>query len=56
MIVKVSRPGYVPEGFDVRVRVDDLLFTAEASERDLRAAAADPNVESVERSRTMHNP
>lgn len=56
VIVKVHKSGYVPEGFDVRTRVDDLLFTAEASESGLRAAAADPDVQSVERGRGLRLP
>ncbi len=56
VIVKVRKRGYVPAGFDVRTRVDDLLFTAEASEADLVTAGADPDVESIERGRRLRLP
>jgi hypothetical protein len=56
VIVKVRKPGYVPDGFTLRTRVDDLLFTAEAREADVTAAAADPDVESVERGRALRLP
>lgn len=56
VIVKVRRAGYVPAGFAVRSRVDELLFTADASEADLLAASVDPDVESVERARRLHLP
>ncbi|WP_448624377.1 hypothetical protein [Geodermatophilus sp. URMC 64] len=54
VIVKVRKPGYVPEGFALRTRVDDLMFTADAGEADLASAAADPDVESVEQGRPLH--
>ncbi|HZM78829.1 MAG TPA: hypothetical protein VFC19_24135 [Candidatus Limnocylindrales bacterium] len=54
VIVKVRNPGYVPEGFEVRSRIDDIMFTAEASEAALTAAAGDPQVKSVERARPLH--
>lgn len=31
VIVKVKTPGYVPEGFDVRSRINDYIFTADSS-------------------------
>ena len=46
-IVKVRKPGYVPEGFSVRTWIDDTLFTADCSRLDLKNAATDPNVESI---------
>lgn len=54
VIVKVRRPGYVPKGFHVRTRVDELLYTADTTEVDLQAATRDPQVESVERARPLH--
>jgi len=56
VIVKVRRPGYVPDGFRVRTRIDDILFTAEALESDVAAAQADPDVVSVERGRPLRMP
>ena len=56
VIVKVKSPGYVPSGFRVRTRVDDELFTAEASESDLATATIDPQVESVERGQRLNLP
>ncbi|QBR92914.1 hypothetical protein [Nocardioides euryhalodurans] len=53
VIVKVCRPGYVPEGFTVRARVDDVLFTAEASASAVLAARDDPEVEAIEHSRPL---
>jgi hypothetical protein len=56
VIVKVKEPGYVPEGFEVRARVDDILFTADATESALASAAQDPNVESIEHTRRLRSP
>ncbi len=53
VIVKVRRSGYVPDGFRVRSRVDDLLFTAEAPRSTLRGAEGDPDIESVEYPRRL---
>lgn len=53
VIVKVRTPNYVPEGFEVRTRVDDVLFTADASHEALEAAGADPDVESVSTPRRL---
>ncbi|GER23469.1 hypothetical protein NCCP1664_19650 [Zafaria cholistanensis] len=53
VIVKVNTGGYVPDGFRVRTRVDEELFTAEASEADLTRAAGDPHVDSVARARPL---
>jgi hypothetical protein len=54
VIVKVTRPGYVPDGFTVRSRVDDVLFTAEARPDAIRAAMDDPAVESIAHPRRLH--
>lgn len=56
VIVKVREPGYVPEGFRLRTRVDDLLFTADAAEAAVAVASADPHVESIERGATLRSP
>lgn len=56
VIVKVRRPNYVPAGFDVRTRVDDVLFTASASPEALAAAGADPEVESISAPRSVRPP
>lgn len=53
VIVKVNEPRYVPNGFEVRTWIDDLLYTAEASRADVDAADADPNVHSIDRSRRL---
>ncbi|MGI8683642.1 MAG: hypothetical protein ACR2MO_00805 [Acidimicrobiales bacterium] len=53
VIVKVRRPDYVPDGFDVRSRVDDVLFTANASAEAVEAAGSDPEVESISVSRPL---
>lgn len=54
VIVKVTETGYVPDGFHVRSRIDDLFFTAEASPGALQAASADPAVESISEARRVH--
>ena len=46
-IVKVRKPGYVPDGFTVRTWIDDTLYTADCTRMDLQNAATDPNVESI---------
>jgi hypothetical protein len=56
VIVKVTEPGYVPDGFTVRTRIDDMMFTADADPADVAAASADPNVESVEGARRLRQP
>jgi hypothetical protein len=52
-IVKVKVPNYVPDGFTVRSRVDETMFTADCSGSALRSAQEDPNVESVALSKRM---
>lgn len=54
VVVKVRAPGYVPPGFTVRARIDDELYTADASEVQVAAALKDPQVISVERGRRLH--
>jgi len=54
VIVKVRETGYVPDGFDVRTRIDDLLFTAEASPSAVKAASVDPAVETISAARRLH--
>jgi hypothetical protein len=56
VVVKVSTPGYVPAGFDLRTRIDETMFTADAWPADLAAAEADPQVESVDRGRDLQAP
>jgi hypothetical protein len=56
VIVKVTRPGYVPDGFTVRTRIDEILFTADADPVDVAAAGTDPNVESIDHSRRLRQP
>lgn len=46
-IVKVRKPGYVPDGFTVRTWIDDTLYTADCTGVDLQNASTDPNVESI---------
>ena len=46
-IVKVRKPGYVPDGFTVRTWIDDTLYTADCTGVDLQKASKDPNVESI---------
>ena len=53
VIVKVRTPGYVPDGFELRTRIDDIMFTADATEAALGEAREDPEVESVERARPL---
>lgn len=53
LIVKVNEPNYVPEGFKVRSRVDEQMFTAECSSDDLAAARRDPHVVSLAPARQL---
>jgi hypothetical protein len=53
-IVKVREANYVPAGFEVRTRIDELMFTAEARPPDAEAASDDPAVESISRARRLH--
>lgn len=46
-IVKVRKPGYVPDGFTVRTWIDDTLYTADCTGVDLQNASQDPNIESI---------
>lgn len=54
VIVKVTETGYVPDGFHVRSRIDELFFTAEASPSAVKAASHDPAVESISQARRIH--
>lgn len=47
VILKVKRSGYVPLGFTVRTRIDDLLFTASGSADAIDAARQDASVDSI---------
>jgi hypothetical protein len=55
VIVKVAEPGYIPDGFEVAVRIDDTLFTALAGTDALDAASADDKVVSLARPRRVTN-
>lgn len=55
VIVKVREPGYVPPGFTVRSRVDDKLYTAEATEDALLKARHDRRIISVEGTRRLRS-
>lgn len=52
-IIRVSEPGYVPEGVARRARISPTLFTATLSRRRLEALETDPLVVSVELSRRL---
>lgn len=56
VIVKVKEPGYVPEGFRVRSRIDACLFTADATPQGLEAAEHDPRVESIAAAERLEPP
>lgn len=47
VILKVSQAGYVPPGFTVRSRIDDILFTAVGDAGAIEAARHDASVESI---------
>jgi hypothetical protein len=47
LIVKVNKPGYVPEGFDVRTRINDYIFTADSSPATLQLHEHNQNIESI---------
>lgn len=46
-IIKVNRPGYVPEGIKVRSKIDDEMFTAEFGAFLLETLEDDDGVMSV---------
>lgn len=52
-VVKTRLPNYVPPGFQVRARIDEYMFTAECTQKDLEAAAADTNIESLSPARKL---
>ena len=52
-IVRVKEPGYVPEGVQVRARIDDQMFTAEMPASRVRALREDARVQSVEVSKLL---
>jgi hypothetical protein len=47
VILKVKKMGYVPEGFVVQSRIDDLIFTALGGSGAIEAARADVDVVSI---------
>lgn len=53
VVIKVARPGYVPEGVTVRARAGEAVLTAEASGAALKRLAGDPLVVSVSVSRPL---
>ena len=56
VVVKVAEPGYVPDGFEVAVRIDDTMFTALAGAAALDAASNDIKVVSVAHARHVTPP
>jgi hypothetical protein len=52
-VVKVTEPGYVPEGVARRATISPTLFTADLSRRRLEELEHDPRVVSVELSRRL---
>jgi hypothetical protein len=53
VVIKVARPGYVPEGVTVRARAGREILTAEASGAVIERLAGDPLVVSVSVSRPL---
>ncbi len=53
VILKVSKPGYVPPGFTVRSRIDEILFTAIGNAAAIEAARHDAAVESISPATTL---
>jgi hypothetical protein len=47
VIVKVAEAGYVPPGFLVRSRIDEVMFTATCASEALAAASSDSRVVSI---------
>ena len=47
LIVKVKKPGYVPEGFNVRTRISEYLFTADSYPSMLHIHEHNRNIESI---------
>lgn len=52
-IIKVNRDGYVPEGVEVRARVDGTMFTAALTAGRLELLEDDPDVASVALSKPL---
>ena len=52
-ILKVRIPGYVPQGVDVRARIDATMFTVALPARVLQQIEADSNVISVALSKRL---
>jgi hypothetical protein len=52
-IIKVNRGGYVPEGVQVRARVDETIFTAALKAGSLQQLEDDPDVASVALSKPL---
>lgn len=47
LIVKVKEPGYVPEGFQVRTRINEYLFTAEGAPAAVQSNRHNDAIESI---------
>jgi len=52
-IVETKIPNYLPAGFTERQRIDEFMFTAESTLEDFHKAESDPNVEAIDKSRTL---
>ena len=52
-ILKVNEPGYVPDDFKVRTRIDQFMVTGETRTDALGALDDDPKVDAVSVSRSL---
>ncbi|MFV1964087.1 MAG: hypothetical protein ACC628_01595 [Pirellulaceae bacterium] len=52
-VCKVNVPNYVPDGVQLRARIDTTMFTATMPSCDVEKVQSDPQVESVEISKRL---
>jgi hypothetical protein len=53
-IIRVNEPDYVPQGVDVRSRIDSTILTGSFLAKSLKKLQSDPKVQSVSLSRKLH--
>lgn len=53
-IISVNEPDYIPEGVDVRSRIDSTMLTGSFLAKSLEKIQSDPKVQSVSLSRKLY--
>ncbi|MGI9422027.1 MAG: hypothetical protein ACR2PA_02460 [Hyphomicrobiaceae bacterium] len=56
VILRVNVSEYVPDEVDLRARIDDTLFTANATKKAIRKLEQDPKVTSIAISKPLRQP